>query len=77
MTAITGDLSRQPESVDTRRHDLDALRAFAMLLGIASACRHVILRGPLGCARSIPRVTEYAFFVSAIHGFRMPLFFPA
>ena len=35
MTAMTGDLCRRLVSVDTRRHDLDALRAFAMLLGIA------------------------------------------
>jgi fucose 4-O-acetylase-like acetyltransferase len=58
----------------TRRHDLDALRAVAMLLGIA-------LHGALSFA-PIPwpvqdsRQSEaFHWFFAAIHGFRMPLFF--
>ncbi|MGB2985397.1 MAG: acyltransferase family protein [Phycisphaerae bacterium] len=60
--------------MDTRRHDLDALRAFAVLLGIAL---HAALS-----FMAIPWVVQdrfcepaLGFFVSAIHGFRMPLFF--
>ncbi|MGI9470886.1 MAG: acyltransferase family protein [Rubripirellula sp.] len=57
-----------------RRHDLDALRAIAMLLGIA-------LHAALGFA-PIPWIVQdvqqsegfYVFF-SVLHGFRMPLFF--
>ena len=57
-----------------RRHDLDALRAIAMLLGIVL---HVALS-----FSTIPwLVTDsrtsrfYNVLFSAIHGFRMPLFF--
>jgi len=57
-----------------RRHDLDALRAFAMLLGIA-------LHAALDDAPGIwvvqdPTPSDAAgVFLSAIHGFRMPAFF--
>lgn len=57
-----------------RRHDLDALRAFAMLLGIAlHACLAYtdipwVVREPTGNP-------AYFHFFSFIHGFRMPLFF--
>ena len=53
-----------------RRHDLDLLRAFAMMLGIwlhtavaALALPGVSAEGPL------------AWFAAGVHGFRMPLFF--
>ena len=74
MTAITGDLSRQPELADTRRHDLDALRAFAMLLGIALHAAMSFFVVPWAVQDHF-QGPEYALFVSAIHGFRMPLFF--
>jgi hypothetical protein len=58
-----------------RRHDLDALRAFAMLLGIA-------LHGAIPYAPGFPWAiqdsqTSEAFLLlfMIIHGFRMPLFF--
>jgi peptidoglycan/LPS O-acetylase OafA/YrhL len=57
-----------------RRHDLDALRAFAMLLGIAlHACLAYtdipwVVREPTGNP-------AYFHFFSFVHGFRMPLFF--
>ena len=59
-----------------RRHDLDALRAFAMLLGIA-------LHGALSFIPEVWPVTDSSqesadlFGLAAlfIHGFRMPLFF--
>jgi len=57
-----------------RRSDLDALRAFAMLLG-------VVLHGALAYT-TIPWVVRdpsqqpaFDVLVAAIHGFRMPLFF--
>lgn len=58
-----------------RRHDLDALRAIAMLLGIALH----------GAASFIPNTTwsvqdrqsgeAFGLFLMAVHGFRMPVFF--
>ena len=60
-----------------RRHDLDALRAFAMLLGI-------VLHGALAFIPGAWVVTDasvegdgtpFALLTMAIHGFRMPLFF--
>ena len=58
----------------SRRHDLDALRAFAMLLGILL---HVGLSftpfpWPVQDTRQSPLV---GLGFAAIHGFRMPLFF--
>jgi peptidoglycan/LPS O-acetylase OafA/YrhL len=61
-------------SVSLRRHDLDALRAFAMLLGIA-------LHASLSFS-TLPWVVHdsrqsglYSVFMMALHGFRLPLFF--
>jgi peptidoglycan/LPS O-acetylase OafA/YrhL len=57
-----------------RRHDLDALRAFAMLLGIA-------LHGALSFApfpwlvQDTQQHGAYLVFFHIVHGFRMPLFF--
>ena len=60
-----------------RRHDLDALRAFAMLLGI-------LLHGALAFIPGAWAVTDasvegdgtpFALLTAAIHGFRMPVFF--
>ena len=60
-----------------RRHDLDALRAFAMLLGI-------VLHGALAFIPGAWAVTDasvegegepFGILVTAIHGFRMPVFF--
>ena len=59
----------------TRRHDLDALRAGAMLLGI-------VLHAALAFDPSIPwpirdsgQSEFYSLLMPWIHGFRMPLFF--
>jgi hypothetical protein len=64
-----------PETTIDRRHDLDALRAVAMLLGIA-------LHAALAYAVAVPWIIKdsntHPFFnhlFSAVHGFRMPLFF--
>ena len=60
-----------------RRHDLDALRAFAMLLGI-------VLHGALAFIPGAWVVTDasvegdgtpFGLLTAAIHGFRMPVFF--
>ncbi len=60
-----------------RRHDLDALRAFAMLLGIVLHGALAFIPG--GWAVTDASVegdgTPFAVLVAAIHGFRMPVFF--
>jgi peptidoglycan/LPS O-acetylase OafA/YrhL len=63
-----------PAPPKERRHDLDALRAAAMLLGIVL---HAALSFMPGMWPVHDRYENdaYAVFVSAVHGFRMPLFF--
>ena len=57
-----------------RRSDLDALRGFAMLLGIA--LRAGLSFTPLWWPVQDTQQNElFGLFVAAIHGFRMPLFF--
>jgi len=57
-----------------RRHDLDALRAFAMLLGIA--LHAALAYTGAGWVVSDDRISAgLGMLVPAIHGFRMPLFF--
>ena len=57
-----------------RRHDLDALRAVAMLLGIVL---HAALSfAPIPWTVSDSQQGEFYYVLFAcIHGFRMPLFF--
>ena len=65
----------------TRFHDLDALRGFAMLLGILLHTGLFLV--PLDSwpvldawARATPlEANGYAIALSAVHGFRMPVFF--
>lgn len=57
-----------------RRHDLDALRAFAMLLGIALHAGLSFAPFPWLVQDSQQSVLFFLFF-ALIHGFRMPLFF--
>jgi peptidoglycan/LPS O-acetylase OafA/YrhL len=63
-----------PAATIKRRHDLDALRAIAMLLGI-------VLHAALSFApipwtvRDSQQSDFYYVLFAAIHGFRMPLFF--
>ena len=61
-------------SKPARRHDLDALRAFAMLLGIVlhAALSFIDVPWPV---QDQSRAPWFALIVSVIHGFRMPLFF--
>ena len=57
-----------------RRHDLDALRAFAMFLGIGlhASLTFVSLPWPV---QDITQPPIFIFFLVLVHGFRMPLFF--
>ena len=61
-------------SVTLRRHDLDAIRAFAMFLGIVlhSALSFTGFPWPVEDRSSNP---IFQLLFCAIHGFRMPLFF--
>lgn len=69
------DKDAPEQAVSPRRHDLDVLRAFAMLLGI-------VLHVGLAYAPGFPwpvqdpnSVSLFGLIYPAIHGFRMPLFF--
>ncbi|MCY4224093.1 MAG: acyltransferase family protein [Bacteroidetes bacterium] len=65
----------------TRLHDLDALRSFAMLLGLLlhGALFLVGVEGwPFNDPWSYtlePHYNPYAFMIMIVHGFRMPVFF--
>lgn len=58
----------------SRRHDLDALRAFAMLLGIALHAALSFTGGPW-MVQDSRTSGVFQVLISAVHGFRMPLFF--
>ena len=64
----------------TRYHELDALRAVAMLLGVVlHAFLFLVPIGWVGqdpWAKSVPiEQNPYVYLLAAIHGFRMPVFF--
>jgi hypothetical protein len=59
----------------TRRHDLDALRAFAMLLGIVYHAALSMAAGFPWFVQDISASQGMYLFQAAVHGFRMPLFF--
>ena len=63
-----------PALPSDRRHDLDALRAFAMLLGIALHISLSLGGTPWMVMDSRPSPV-FHWLYSAIHGFRMQLFF--
>ena len=62
---------------DPRRHDLDALRAFAMLLGIVlhGAMSFIPGAGVFWGVQDSQSSRVYGVLLSLIHGWRMPLFF--
>lgn len=65
----------QPLNVPApRRHDLDALRAFAMLLGIALHAGLAFAPIPW-LAMNKETSSVVGTFVEVVHGFRLPLFF--
>ncbi len=57
-----------------RRHDLDALRAAAMLLGIVYHASLSFALGPSWMAVDVSQSGAAYVFQSWVHGFRMPLF---
>ena len=57
-----------------RRHDLDALRAFAMLIGVGLHAALAYLPNEAGGEEQTVELT-LALFVLGVHGFRMPVFF--
>ncbi|MBM3850248.1 MAG: hypothetical protein FJ396_08670 [Verrucomicrobia bacterium] len=64
-----------PALPDPRRHDLDALRAAAMLLGILYHAALAYAAGFGWMIEDPSRSTGLYLFQAAVHGFRMPLFF--
>ena len=77
MTSLLSDDSAPAGSAPFQRwHDLDALRGFAMLLGIGlhAALAFFPLFWPIQ-DRAAGFDGLFDEFVAAVHGFRMPLFF--
>jgi hypothetical protein len=73
MNSSAGHIARRIDG--DRRNDLDALRAFAMLLGIFYHAALSLADGfPWFVQDPAANRTMYVF-QSAVHGFRMPLFF--
>ena len=62
-------------TTNKRYHDLDALRAFAMLLGIFLHGILSFIPLPIWPAQDIHQSSAYALVLHTIHGFRMPVFF--
>lgn len=63
-------------STKTKRwHDLDALRAIAMLLGIGLHAAISFTPDVTDWVQDSQQHEAFGFFVAAIHGFRMPVFF--
>jgi len=76
VTATASAAADAVSSSGRRRHDLDALRGFAMLLGIALHASLAFF--PAFWAVQDSKVDQgglYDEFFNAVHGFRMPLFF--
>ncbi|MEO2018734.1 MAG: acyltransferase family protein [Fuerstiella sp.] len=67
----------EPPATMLRRHDLDALRAIAMLLGIVlhGALAYMPIPEAVWPVQDVHQSKAYAIFLAAVHGFRMPLFF--
>ena len=61
-------------SSQLRRHDLDALRGFAMLLGIALHAT-IAYSGNHWMVEDPARDSALTVFFLSLHGFRLPLFF--
>jgi peptidoglycan/LPS O-acetylase OafA/YrhL len=73
MSATAPSVELTP-SASLRRHDLDAVRAFAMLLGVALHASLSFSTLPW-IVRDTRQSELYSLFMMAVHGFRMPLFF--
>ncbi|MDB4338788.1 acyltransferase family protein [Rubripirellula sp.] len=70
-------IQTQSETTEIRRHDLDALRGFAMLLGIVLHCAMSFLPGIIFIwgVQDIEASEGYGILLGSIHGWRMQLFF--
>jgi peptidoglycan/LPS O-acetylase OafA/YrhL len=68
---------KDSEATTKRYHDLDALRAAAMLLGIVLHGMITFIDLPIAIwpAQDINQSEAYLFLLHVIHGFRLPLFF--
>jgi len=82
VVAAPGESPSPPEAIaeiqPKRYHDLDALRAFAMLLGIVLHSLMSFIEFPPGVWPALDvrhNTPVYEFALHAMHGFRMPLFF--
>ena len=70
------DTTRELTAISTgRRHDLDALRAFAMYLGVFHHAAHSFVNPSWVIRDSQPIPWLGIFSSSGVHGFRMELFF--
>ena len=71
------DMAGASSSALSRRHDLDALRAFAMLLGIVlhGMMSFIPGIGVIWAVEDSHASAWYGVLLSFIHGWRMPLFF--
>ena len=67
-------MATREQAVSPRRYDLDALRAFAMFLGIVL---HAALSFTpmIWYVRDVQQSGLLELLIDAIHGFRMPVFF--
>ncbi len=74
----------KPSENQDRRHDLDALRAFAMFLGISLHASLSLFTVPSSSSsnmdivwpvRDISQNQIFLIFMVFIHSFRMPMFF--
>jgi peptidoglycan/LPS O-acetylase OafA/YrhL len=74
MMPATANSVELTSSASLRRHDLDAVRAFAMLLGIALHASLSFSTLPW-VVRDTRQSELYSLFMMGVHGFRMPLFF--
>lgn len=70
-------MSEPPPATIPRRHDLDALRAVAMLLGIVlhGAISFIPFSEYFWAVQDSQPRDVFGVLLAAIHGFRMPLFF--
>lgn len=77
QTESTENVIADSTQVDPRRHDLDALRAFAMLLGIVlhGAMSFIPGAGVFWGVQDSQASLFYGVLLFSIHGWRMPLFF--
>jgi len=71
---MSADLNFPDPVPDSRRHDLDALRAAAMLLGIVYHAALSFAEGLPWLVEDTQRSAVAYHFQAAVHGFRMPLF---